>query len=161
MVSVRFGTNPTGRRDAVRLFISIEAQNSSDNGLAEILKITNKQLAPLLQKETEFSDCYGSEFASIAIIPTCVSDDVWEILQWKERKHIWRKKRQADIRLRMDYNRFLHESEDNKFLMFVDIIVKSIQIVIEQSKGDFDGVKLINDILFMLNVSQEQLLSIK
>lgn len=66
-------------------------------------------------------------------------------------------KREADIRLRMDYERFIRETPENKRLMFIDIIVKSIKVVQEKSKGDFRGNDLISDVLNALEVTQEQL----
>ena len=67
------------------------------------------------------------------------------------------KKREADIRLRMDYDRFMNETAPDKRLMFIDVIVKSIQVVQERSKGDFRGIELIRDILAALNVSTEEI----
>ena len=75
----------------------------------------------------------------------------------KERKQIWRKKKEADIRLRMDYDRFVQETPENQRLMFIDIIVRSIQVVQEKSKDDFRGNELIADILKALNITQDQL----
>jgi len=57
----------------------------------------------------------------------------------------------------MDYYRFVKETPENQRLMFIDIIVKSIKVVQEKSKGDFRGDELIADILKTLNVTQEQL----
>ena len=41
----------------------------------------------------------------------------------------------------------------NQYLLFYDIIIKSIQVVQERSKGDFRGEQLKRDILLALNVS--------
>lgn len=57
----------------------------------------------------------------------------------------------------MDYERFIRETPENKRLMFIDIIVKSIKVVQEKSKEDFRGNDLILDILNTLEVTQEQL----
>lgn len=57
----------------------------------------------------------------------------------------------------MDYERFIREIPENKRLMFIDIIVKSIKVVQEKSKGDFRGNDLIADILNALEITQEQL----
>lgn len=57
----------------------------------------------------------------------------------------------------MDYERFIRETPENKRLMFIDIIVKSIKVVQEKSKGDFRGNDLISDVLNALEVTQEQL----
>lgn len=141
------------------LLLTIEAQNATENGLAKIFGDTLCQLKFVTDREAGLEDInnYGTEFRSVAIIPTCLDDHSWEILGWKERKQIWRKKREADIRLRMDYYRFVKETPENKRLMFIDIIVKSIKVVQEKSKGDFRGNELINDILKALNVTQKEL----
>lgn len=138
------------------LFFSLEAQ---DSRLANILWDIKRQLNFVTDEEAglEEIDNYGKEFRSIAIIPTGVSDDFWKALGWKERTLIWRKKREADIRLRINYERFIKESTENKRLMVVDIIVKSIKVVQEKSKEDFRGNELIVDILKTLHVTQEQL----
>ena len=86
-----------------------------------------------------------------------MSDEFWNAMGWKERKQIWRKKGEADIRLRMNYNRFIKETSKNQYLLFYDIIVKSLKVVQELSKGDFQGEALIKDILLALNISEENL----
>lgn len=140
------------------LFMTIESQIGAEN-LSNILRNTIAQLSFLTNQDIGLEDIdnYGTEFRIISIIPTCLDDHSWEILGWKERKQIWRKKREADIRLRMDYYRFVKETPENQRLMFIDIIVKSIKVVQEKSKGDFRGNELIADILKALNVTQKQL----
>ncbi len=137
----------------MKLFISIESEKTAESGLADIMKEIRNKLSFLF----EDTDIYGTEFDSIAIIPTCVSDDIWQISGWKERKRINRKKKEADIRLKMDYHRFINETDKNKYLLFTDIIIKSVCIVNDKSKGDFKGDKLINDILKALDISKEDL----
>lgn len=139
----------------MELILTIEAQkDATENGLADILNSVNFQLRFITQKDIglETIDNYGTEFKSIAIIPSCMSDEFWDALGWKERKKIWRKRREADIRLRMDYNRFMKETYENKRLMFIDTIIKSIEIIQERSREDFDGERLIKDILKALAV---------
>ena len=138
--------------------MTIESQIGAEN-LSNILRNTIAQLSFLTNQDIGLEDIdnYGTEFRIISIIPTCLDDHSWEILGWKERKQIWRKKREADIRLRMYYYRFVKETPENQRLMFIDIIVKSIKVVQEKSKGDFRGNELIADILKALNVTQKQL----
>ena len=57
----------------------------------------------------------------------------------------------------MDYERFIKETPEIKRLMYIDVIIKSIIVVQERSKGDFKGKELISDILKTLNVTREQL----
>lgn len=138
----------------MKLFLTIEAQNCTENGLSKILKETNDKLSFLNDEDT---NDYGTEFQLIVIIPSCMDDEFWNALGWKERKKILRKKREADIRLRMDYDRFMKETYQNQRLLFYDIIVKSIQVVQERSKGDFRGEQLIKDVLIALNITKEEL----
>lgn len=147
----------------MRLFITIEAQRATETGISEIFYEVNKQLSFVTQKDKGLEDInnYGTEFRTISIIPTCIDDDCWNSLGWKERKSVQYKKKEADIRLRMDYNRFVNETFENKRLMFINVIVKSINIIQEKSKADFKGDRLINDILYALNVSPSQLENIE
>ena len=141
----------------MHLFLTIEAQNADGNGLADILREVTKELSFVTNKDIGLEDInnYGKEFKSIAIIPSCVDDDFWRTLGWKERTQIWRKKGEADIRLRMDYERFISEDYTNKKIMFVEIIIKSIKSIQLKSKGDFNGEKLIKDILVATNLIEK------
>ena len=143
----------------MELFMTIETQADVDDILGAIFWETKCQLSFITDKEAglEEVDNYGTEFRLISVIPTCLDDQFWEASGWKERKQIWRKKREADIRLRMDYDRFVRETPENQRLMFIDIIVKSIQAVQGKSTGDFRGNELIADILKALNITQDQL----
>lgn len=143
----------------MRLFITIEAQNATESGLSTIMWNVTKKLDFVTNpsKDLENANNYGTEFKELAIIPCCMDDTFWQATGWKERKQIWRKKGEADIRLRMDYDKFITSTPENKYLMFVDTIIKSIQVVQERSKGDFNGDKLITDILSELDITKEQL----
>ena len=141
----------------MNVFISVEGQHCQEIGLADILKDTVQKLNFLIDKSNASVNAqrYGEEFQLISIIPSCVDDEFWEALGWKERTYISRKKREADIRLRMDYKRFVNESDSNKKLLFYGVIVKSIRAVEERSKSDFLGENLIRDVLLLLNVSAQ------
>ena len=142
----------------MELFLTIETQVGAEY-LSDILRYVKEKLIFVTDTNANLMDVnnYGTEFGSIAVIPSCVSDDFWEALGWKERKQIWRKKREADIRLRMNYDRFVGETPENQRLLFIQVIVESIRVVISRSKGDFQGEKLISDILRALNVTLQDL----
>ena len=137
--------------------MSIEAQNATESGLADILNEVNGQLSFITDKKSDLEDVdnYGTEFRILSIIPTCVDDLFWTALGWKERTKIWRKRREADIRLRIDYNRFISETPEKQRLLFIENIVASIRILQGQSKGDFQGDRLISDILSKTGVAQK------
>ena len=90
----------------MRLFITIEAQNATESGLSKIFNEINKELDFVTSKDKslESIDNYGTEFKEISIIPTCLIEEYLKILGWRERKQIWRKNREADIRLQMNYS---------------------------------------------------------
>ena len=104
----------------MRLFLTIEAQSCTENGFSVILKETVDKLGFLtdITMDLESNNQYGTEFRRIAIIPSCMDDGFWNATGWKERKQIWRKKGEADIRLRMNYYRFTNETPKNKRLLF-------------------------------------------
>ncbi len=145
----------------MELFMTLETEIGGQ--LSKILTKTTKDLDFITNREADLENVnnYGTEFRSIAVIPTCFSDETWNFIGWKERKQIWRKKKEADIRLRMDYYQFKRSTPENKRLLFIDIIIKSLRVVQERSKGDFKGEELINDILNALDVTQEQLDNLK
>ena len=141
----------------MKLFISVEAQNCFTSGLSEILREISEAVRIINDEPLYTESNYGKEFVDISIIPSCMNECFWTSLGWKERAKINRKRKTADIRIKMDYNRFIKETRSNKRLLFIDAIVKSIRIVQEKSKYDFDGETLINDFLRLLNVSFEEL----
>lgn len=143
----------------MRLFLSIEAQNAVESGLADILQEVNSKLSFVTNSDANIEniDNYGTEFCLVSIIPTCVDDLFWNSLGWKERTQVWRKKKEADFRLRMDYDRFLNETTSKKRLMFIEVIIKSIEMVQERAIGDFKGDLLIYDIRKALELDDDSL----
>ncbi len=143
----------------MELFITMEAQHDVSEPLRKILADIVCRLDFVTNKNAGLQDInnYGAEFRLISVIPTCLDNGFWNASGWKERKQIWRKKKEADIRLRMDYYKFINETSENQRLMFIGIIIKSIRTVQEKSIGDFQGEKLIEDILHALDVTNEQI----
>ncbi len=77
----------------MELFMTLEAQKIKL--LDKIFNEVEKKLSFVTDTDAGLEDVdnYGTEFRSIAIIPTCLDDDFWEALGWKERRQIWRKKK--------------------------------------------------------------------
>ena len=143
----------------MKMFLTIEAQNVTRNGLSDILREVNCELSFVTNQNAalENENNYGLEFRVISIIPSCVDDSYWNALGWSERLKIWRSKKEVDVRLRMDYNRFINETKQNQKIMFVDIIAKSIRLIMNRSVGDFKGEELITDILKATKISAQDL----
>ena len=110
---------------------------------------------------------YGDEFVSIAIIPIIMPEKDHEF--YPERKLIKRKSKEADIRLFVDYNKFTQGSfsfddkekaqkyDHIRRLLLIKNIIDSIMVVESRKKGNFQGVKLIKDIMQALNVTYDDL----
>lgn len=112
-----------------------------------------KKVKELLNKKCE-KKSYGEEFVSIGVIPT-IMEDRFLSSEWKERRLIRYAKKDADIRLIMDYNKFVNADEKMRFLLYVKVIVDSIKVVDSKKCGDFQGNELISDVLDALKVKWE------
>ena len=108
----------------------------------------------LQQEKLKNDHTYGEEFEEIGIIMMILSPrfDVY-----KERKLIRFKEKWADIRLKIDYENYRKASKEGKKLLLIKNIVDSIMVVESRKKGDFQGEKLIHDILQALDVRREDL----
>ena len=103
-------------------------------------------------KELLKDNTYGSEIQSIGIISMILSPrfDVY-----KERRLIRFKEKCADIRLKIDYQKYQTANHQEKKLLLIKNIVDSIMVIEKRKKDDFQGERLINDILNALDVSRE------
>ena len=108
-----------------------------------------------LVDESKSDETYGTEFNNIGIITTILGEDLKGM--WKERRLVRHKKKDADIRLEIDYDKFISVDERTQMLLYVKNIVDSIFVVENQKKGDFNGIKLINDILAKLDLTLEDI----
>ncbi|MCL2821580.1 MAG: Imm44 family immunity protein [Firmicutes bacterium] len=107
-------------------------------------------------------DTYGTEFKNITIVTTILGESRMFPGEntkgmWKERRLIRRKEKCADIRLEIDYDKFVDSDKDTQMLLHIKNIVDSIMAVEERKKSDFKGQQLIDDILLALGVSKDQL----
>ncbi len=142
----------------MKIFLGSETEKKSYQPFFDARKIVESKLQFVCEENVglEEDDTYGTEFQDVGIITIVVPQYVKD-LGLKERKLIKRKTKEADIRLYIDYERFIRETPENQRLMYVENIIKSIEVLKERSKGDFKGDKLIQDILDALNVTKEDL----
>lgn len=142
----------------MRLFLSSETEKESGDFLAKVYKETDDKLGFVCSKNLNLEETnnYGLEFKTIAIICIIVSN---RLKEWglKERKLIKWKDKGADIRLYIDYEKFINSSFEVQKLMYVKNIMDSIDVIISRSKGDFKGEKLKQDILDALELTYDDL----
>jgi Immunity protein 44 len=137
----------------MRIFISGEIDGQISNEVREIRNEIDRKLNCLENND------YGSEFVDIGIIPIIIDPKrgLFEAGFFKERKLIKRKAKEADIRLKTDFNKF--QAGDNKIrrLLLIDNVIRSIRVIGEKSKSDFNAEKLISDIIKALEIDAKAL----
>jgi hypothetical protein len=137
----------------MRIFISGETDGKISDVIGKLLSEIHQKFKPL-----ESND-YGSEFTNIGIIPIIIDPrrGLFEEGFFKERKLIKRKAREADIRLRTDYNKFFSADYEKKRLLFLENIIRSVRVIGDKSKLDFNAEKLINDIYKLFDIDAKVL----
>ncbi|GAB6496076.1 hypothetical protein OA45_03211 [Bacillus sp. UMTAT18] len=101
------------------------------------------------------SNDYGSEVEEIAIIPIVakITPEYEDAGFFKERKLFKRKSKEADFRLRIDYETFLSADYATRKILIIRNIIQSIRILGEKAKSDFNAIKLEKDILQIFDIN--------
>ena len=76
---------------------------------------------------------------------------------YKEKVQFKKKKKDADIRLRIDYDKFAKGDENTKKLLIIDNVIKSIRELSKKAKNDFNAKQLEDDILSLFDLKVEDL----
>ncbi|MBG9581110.1 dihydrolipoamide succinyltransferase [Bacillus thuringiensis] len=101
------------------------------------------------------SNDYGSEVEEIAIIPIVakITPEYEDAGFFKERKLFKRKSKEADFRLRIDYETFLSADYATRKILIIRNIIQSIRILGEKAKSDFNAIKLEQDVLQIFDIN--------
>ncbi|MGF9874125.1 Imm44 family immunity protein [Bacillus tropicus] len=101
------------------------------------------------------SNDYGSEVEEIAIIPIVakITPEYEDEVFFKERKLFKRKSKEADFRLRIDYETFLSADYATRKILIIRNVIRSIRILGERAKSDFNAIKLEQDILQIFDIN--------
>lgn len=125
------------------IFLSTESQSPAATMIIDcFLFVEQNMQVDTLQK---YTDCIDE----IAIIPFCVDDEFMQKFQIKERKYIGWKRRDADIRLRMNFDTFVRASKEERMQQCKEVIICSLEVIAkrcEAKKLRFDVANLIQDI---------------
>lgn len=137
------------------LFLSSEIGDIDNKEFRHIYNIIKEKLSFITDETKEGillkDNTYGTEFESIAIIPMIISP---RFDFYKERKLIRFKEKWADIRLRINYESYQSSDFEGKFKLVAQIIIESVRVIDARKKKDFQGQKLIDDILQHLTLSR-------
>lgn len=132
----------------MKIFLSAELEGKAGTYWSEL----EREIQPLLNKLESVS--YGEELIYIGIISTILKKENLEG-GWKTEKKYYNKKlKEADIRLRIDYDEFVKAKQKERKKMYIDHILESIRIAGEKAKGDFKIEKLLEDVKRILDVER-------
>ena len=124
-----------------------------DNWIKIMLELEDKIISAIKNKN------YGREVEDISIIPVIVDlpPEHEAAGFFKERMLFKRKSKEADYRLRINFNKFNKADDKLKRLLLTRNIVESIRNLGVKAKKDFDAESLENDILECLGINKEEI----
>jgi hypothetical protein len=131
----------------IDLFVSPEVSKEITFDDANLITLIGKQVKNLLLEND-----YGDAVKEVAIIPTIFSEGTYKVLAYKERKIYSPKKKEAEFRLKIDFEKFVRGNDAEKKKMILDNFIESITILSEKVRKDFDGKRLIRDIKKLFNL---------
>ncbi|MGE6619605.1 Imm44 family immunity protein [Bacillus mycoides] len=134
----------------MRFFLSGELEGDIAEEFINIISEISSDLEKLN------SNNYGSEVEEIAIIPIVVNitPEYEDAGFHKERKLFKRKSKEADFRLRIDYETFLLADDSGRKILIIKNIIQSIRILGKRAKSDFNALKLEEDILQVFDIKE-------
>lgn len=134
-------------------FMSSESDGRYDN-FEESLRITSNEVE--LQIKNFVKDkSYGNEIQDLSIIPIIIKfDENMEKEGWFKERILFKKaKNQGDIRLRVNYDKFVKGDDNTKKLLLIDNVIKSIRELSKKIKSGFNAKQLEYDILKLFNLT--------
>jgi hypothetical protein len=148
------------KNTAMRFSMSFESDARYDDfedALVRIYEDVGRRVRDYMKDRS-----YGSEIEFIGVIPIIIKfDDQMEKEGWfRERVYLNKRNKSADIRLRIDYDRFVHANDSMKRLLVIDNAVKSIRAIAKEAKKDFRARELEEDILRLFGLTLEDLAAV-
>ncbi|MEX3418989.1 dihydrolipoamide succinyltransferase [Bacillus sp. HSTU-bmb18] len=133
----------------MRFFLSGELEGDIAEEFINIISEIGSELEGLNSND------YGSEVEEIAIIPIVakITPEYEDAGFFKERKLFKRKSKEADFRLRIDYETFLSADYATRKILIIRNIIQSIRILGEKAKSDFNAIKLEQDVLQIFDIN--------
>lgn len=133
----------------MRFFLSGELEGDIAEEFINIISEIGSELEGLNSND------YGSEVEEIAIIPIVakITPEYEDAGFFKERKLFKRKSKEADFRLRIDYETFLSADYATRKILIIRNIIRSIRRLGERAKSDFNAIKLEQDILQVFDIN--------
>lgn len=128
----------------MEIFLGAETEGAAAGKWFEL----QKTLTPLLNCLRDVD--YGKDLTSIGIITILMRDSFFEDGGYPERRYYNSRKKEADIRLRMDYHSFNKATSEQRKAIYIQHIIRCIETAGEKVSGDFDADRLIRDVKNLL-----------
>lgn len=126
-------------------FLGAETQASAWAMLTQLNRIAASELNALRDKS------YGAELESIGIISILLQDEFLTDGGYKERRLFQRKTFSADIRLRIDYKKFMCATPEQRYKLYVQHILASIECLKGKVSAAFRLQELLTDVEELLS----------
>lgn len=124
----------------MEIFLSAEIEGPATSKWFVLQKEFSLLLSVLHKKD------YGEQLNSIGIISIIMRDEYFEDGGHKERKYYSKTRKEADIRLRINYNDFLRANEADRKKLYIAHILDSIYIAGKKAGKDFAVTQLLTDV---------------
>jgi len=136
-------------------FLSYESTAPAIVYLQKFQPLASAELNKLSQEN------YGDELTDIAIISIVVPEDLFQFLP--ERKLFQRKSRSADIRLRINFQQFLKAKPEQRYKLYCDHILESVETLRHKVSSGYLFDALISDISEVLSGEEfrQRMLNVK
>ena len=122
------------------IFLGAEIEGSATSKWFELQKEFSELLLELKNKN------YGLELKYIGIISIIMRTNYYEEGGYKERSYYSKKRKEADIRLRLDYVDFVKASKEERKQIYIEHILEAIRIAGEKAGKMFETDRLLNDV---------------
>lgn len=127
------------------LFLGAELYGAAGHYWFDLQKEFTQKLNQLKDKN------YGGELNNIAIISIIMPEDFFEENGYPEKKLFKRKTKEADIRLRIDYERFIRVKSEQRRQIYIDHIIQALNTLKPKLSKSFRFDDLINDVVNVLS----------
>lgn len=135
----------------MKIFLSAEIEGPVTSRWFAIQREFSMALAQLEHRH------YGDELISIGIISILMREEFFADGAYKERIYYSKKRKDADVRLRIDYYSFLKASKEKRKEIYIDHILESIRSVGRKAGPAFQIEQLVEDVKSLLEDSCEVL----
>ena len=124
----------------MKIFLSAELEGAASSKWFEL----QKEFTPILSKINDRD--YGDGLVSIAIISIIMRNEFFENNAYKERVFYDKKNKEADVRLKIDYKKFVKADKDERKKIYINHIIDSIHSLKYKVYSEFNFEQLIFDI---------------